>query len=211
MNFEPLKLKQSYIPHLKALMCGINAAEAQRCDCMFTFCYAYPKMGVLLHKMANASHSSSGTVPGCQWNNPNQTLFWYYALKFCKAPMKFDTKMALFDISVPSLPDLLTHVNREICQTLSIKLIWLSSWENTLQCRQKYFLNILANIVTKPSLGSNARMAIYKIENVPSWIKAQLAKSWCIGEKIYLTGSFPLASRYVPFHVLLLNRKVKAL
>ena len=43
-------------------MCGINAAEAQRCDCMFTFCYAYPKMGVLLHKMANASHSSSGTV-----------------------------------------------------------------------------------------------------------------------------------------------------
>ena len=150
-------------------------------------------------------------IPGCQWNNPNQTLFWYYALKFCKAPMKFDTKMALFDISVPSLPDLLTHVNREICQTLSIKLIWLSSWENTLQCRQKYFLNILANIVTKPSLGSNARMAIYKIENVPSWIKAQLAKSWCIGEKIYLTGSFPLASRYVPFHVLLLNRKVKAL
>ena len=149
-------------------------------------------------------------IPGCQWNNPNQTFFWYYALKFCKAPMKFDTKMALFDISVPSLPDLLTHVNREICQTLSIKLIWLSSWENTLQCRQKYFLNILANIVTKPSLGSNARMAIYKIENVPSWIKAQLAKSWCIGEKIYLTGSFPLASRYVPFHVLLLNRKVKA-
>ena len=29
---------------------------------MFTFCYAYPKLGVLLHKMANASHSSSGTV-----------------------------------------------------------------------------------------------------------------------------------------------------
>ena len=57
-----LCLEQSYIPHLKALMCGINAAEAQRCDCMFTFCYAYPKMGVLLHKMANASHSSSGTV-----------------------------------------------------------------------------------------------------------------------------------------------------
>ena len=59
---EPLDLEQSYIPHLKALMCGINAADAQRCDCMFTFCYAYPKLGVLLHKMANASHSSSGTV-----------------------------------------------------------------------------------------------------------------------------------------------------
>ena len=64
VTFEPFDLEQSYIPDLKALMCGINAAEAQRCDCMFTFCYAYPKMGVLLHKMANASHSSSGTV--CQ-------------------------------------------------------------------------------------------------------------------------------------------------
>ena len=64
VTFEPFDLEQSYIPHLKALMCGINAAEAQRCDCMFTFCYAYPKMGVLLHKMANASHSSSGTVDG---------------------------------------------------------------------------------------------------------------------------------------------------
>ena len=52
VTFEPLDLEQSYIPHLKALMCGINAAEAQGCDCMFTFCHAYPKMGVLLHKMA---------------------------------------------------------------------------------------------------------------------------------------------------------------
>ena len=33
-------------------MCGINAAGAQRCGCMFTFCHAYLKMGVLLHKMA---------------------------------------------------------------------------------------------------------------------------------------------------------------
>ena len=67
VTFEPFDLEQSYIPHLKALMCGINAAEAQRCDCMFTFCYAYPKMGVLLHKMANASHSSSGTVTPLVW------------------------------------------------------------------------------------------------------------------------------------------------
>ena len=52
VTFEPLEVEQSYIPHLKALMCGINAAEAQGCDCMFTFCHAYPKMGILLHKMA---------------------------------------------------------------------------------------------------------------------------------------------------------------
>ena len=62
VTFEPLDIQQSYIPLLKALMCGINAVETQMCDCMFTFCYAYPKLGVLLHKMANASHSSSGTV-----------------------------------------------------------------------------------------------------------------------------------------------------
>ena len=52
VTFEPHKVEQSYIPHLKAPMCGINAAEVQGCDCMFTFCHAYPKMGVLLHKMA---------------------------------------------------------------------------------------------------------------------------------------------------------------
>ena len=52
VTFEPLEVEQSYITHLKALMCGINAAGAQRCGCMFTFCHAYLKMGVLLHKMA---------------------------------------------------------------------------------------------------------------------------------------------------------------
>ena len=28
VTFEPHEVEQSYIPHLKALMCGINAAEA---------------------------------------------------------------------------------------------------------------------------------------------------------------------------------------
>ena len=52
VTFDLLEVEQSYIPHLKALMCGINAVEAQGCGCMFTFCHAYLKMGVLLHKMA---------------------------------------------------------------------------------------------------------------------------------------------------------------
>ena len=52
VTFEPLEIEQSYVPLLKALMCGINAVEAQGCGCMFTFCHAYLKMGVLLHKMA---------------------------------------------------------------------------------------------------------------------------------------------------------------
>ena len=33
-------------------MCGINGVEAQGCGCLFTFCHAYLKMGVLLQKMA---------------------------------------------------------------------------------------------------------------------------------------------------------------
>ena len=52
VTFELLEVEQSYIPLLKALMCGIDAVEAQGCGCMFTFCHAYLKMGVLLHKMA---------------------------------------------------------------------------------------------------------------------------------------------------------------
>ena len=52
VTFELLEVEQSYIPLLKALMCGINAVGAQGCGCIFTFCHAYLKMGVLLHKMA---------------------------------------------------------------------------------------------------------------------------------------------------------------
>ena len=50
ITFEPLDLEQSYIPHLKALMCGINAIGAQGDGCTFTLCHAPLKMAVLLHK-----------------------------------------------------------------------------------------------------------------------------------------------------------------
>ena len=62
VSFEPLEVEQSYIPHLKALMCGINAAGAQRCGYMFTFCHAYLKMGVLLHKMEIVHNQNFMTV-----------------------------------------------------------------------------------------------------------------------------------------------------
>ena len=52
VTFESLEVEQSAIPHLKALICGINDVEAQGCGCMLTFCHAYPKIGVLLHEMA---------------------------------------------------------------------------------------------------------------------------------------------------------------
>ena len=51
VTFELLEVEQCYTPLLKALMCGIDAVEAQGCGCMFIFCHAYLKIGVLLHKM----------------------------------------------------------------------------------------------------------------------------------------------------------------
>ena len=38
VTFEPLEIEQSYIPLLKALMCGMNAVGAQGGGCMLTFC-----------------------------------------------------------------------------------------------------------------------------------------------------------------------------
>ena len=51
VTFEPLEVEQSYIPLLKALMCGINVVEAQGCGCMFAFFHTPLKIAVLLHKM----------------------------------------------------------------------------------------------------------------------------------------------------------------
>ena len=53
VTFEPLEVEQSYIPLLKALMCGINPVGGQGCGCMSTFCHAPLKIAVLLHKTAN--------------------------------------------------------------------------------------------------------------------------------------------------------------
>ena len=74
VTFELLEVKQSYIPLLKALMCGINAVGAQGCGCMFTFCHAYLKMGVLLHKMAIVCKRRAMTV--CTY-----VIMYYKAMK----------------------------------------------------------------------------------------------------------------------------------
>ena len=62
VTFEPLDIQQSYIPLLKALMCGINAVGAQGSGCMFTLCHAPLKMAVLLHKMASVCKQALMTV-----------------------------------------------------------------------------------------------------------------------------------------------------
>ena len=60
VTFEALEIEQSYVPLLKALMCGINVVAAQGCSCMSTF-YHF-KIAPLLHKMANGPYSLSETV-----------------------------------------------------------------------------------------------------------------------------------------------------
>ena len=67
VTFEPLEVEQSYIPLLKALMCGINAVEVQGCSCMSTFCHAPLKIALLLHNMANGPYSLSETVCNLQF------------------------------------------------------------------------------------------------------------------------------------------------
>ena len=50
INFKSLELKQSYIPHLKVLVCGINASTSQWYGCIFILCYTHLKLALLLHK-----------------------------------------------------------------------------------------------------------------------------------------------------------------
>ena len=62
VTFEPLEVEQSYIPLLKAPICGINVVGDQGCSCMSTFCHASLKIALLLHKMVNGPYSFSETV-----------------------------------------------------------------------------------------------------------------------------------------------------
>ena len=61
-NFESLELKQSYIPHLKVLVCGIDAFSPQWCGSIFIWCYTHLKLALLLHKTATAKYILHRTV-----------------------------------------------------------------------------------------------------------------------------------------------------
>ena len=37
-------------------------------------------------------------IPGYKWTNPSQILFSCNALRFCATPLKFEFKLAVFDI-----------------------------------------------------------------------------------------------------------------
>ena len=50
ITFELLELKQSYIPHLKVLMCGINGFSYQWFGCIYILCYNHLNLALLLRK-----------------------------------------------------------------------------------------------------------------------------------------------------------------
>ena len=59
-------LKQSYIPHLKVLMCGINTSSYQWFVCIFILCYNHLNLALLLHKTVPVNFPIGTTVPiGC--------------------------------------------------------------------------------------------------------------------------------------------------
>ena len=62
ITFEPLELKQSYIPHLKVLMCGNNASSYQWCGFIFILYYYHLKLALLLHKTALVNFPIGTTV-----------------------------------------------------------------------------------------------------------------------------------------------------
>ena len=55
-------LEKSYIHHLKALMCGINASRGQGHGHMFTMCHASLKMTLLLHTEGLVKTALASTV-----------------------------------------------------------------------------------------------------------------------------------------------------
>ena len=65
ITFEPLEINQSYIPHLKVLVCGINASSSQCCSCIFTLCYTHLDLTLLLHKKGLVATGVATTVLMC--------------------------------------------------------------------------------------------------------------------------------------------------
>ena len=68
VTFECLELEQSYIHHLKALMCGINASRGQGRGCRFTMCHASLKMTLLLHTEGLVKTVLASIVRTLFWN-----------------------------------------------------------------------------------------------------------------------------------------------
>ena len=88
ITFEPLELKQSYIPHLKVLMNGINALDAKRCGYIFVQCNTHLNLALSIQKTVFVTFLLASTVFPvvcfiiCLL--PNQSLCQHWCYMICK-------------------------------------------------------------------------------------------------------------------------------
>ena len=59
---EPLDLKQSYIPQLKVLVCGINEYGFQLRGCIFMLCHTHMNLALVRHKIVLVTFLLGSTV-----------------------------------------------------------------------------------------------------------------------------------------------------
>ena len=74
ITFEPLEQKQSYIPFLKVLMCGMNSYGVQQHAGNSILWYTSLKMALLLHKTALVNFPMATTV--LKWNQRHGFKSW---------------------------------------------------------------------------------------------------------------------------------------
>ena len=62
ITFEALELKQSYMSHLKVLVCGMNTSSSHWLGCIFILCYTHLKIVLLLYKTVLVNYLMSTNV-----------------------------------------------------------------------------------------------------------------------------------------------------
>ena len=60
------QINQSYIPHLKVLVCVINASSSQWCGYIFMLYYNHLNLALLLHKQGLVATRGGTTVTECE-------------------------------------------------------------------------------------------------------------------------------------------------
>ena len=88
ITFETLEINQSYIPHLKVLVCGINASSSQQGGCIFILCYTHLKLTLLLHKQGLVATGVATTVF-------ELVYFFMDTLQYLKQPTNLSKVMCL--------------------------------------------------------------------------------------------------------------------
>ena len=76
INFKPLEINQSYIPHLKVLVCVINASSSQLCGWIFILGCTHLKLALLRHKQGLVATVIGTTVSKIYFSS---TLIFYFA------------------------------------------------------------------------------------------------------------------------------------